>query len=48
MTYGEVSAARKEIGSGLLFHGLQKVSHFLENLIFHSFSLLLFFKIICC
>ncbi|KAH9755060.1 Long chain acyl-CoA synthetase 7 (peroxisomal) [Citrus sinensis] len=24
MTYGEVSAARKEIGSGLLFHGLQK------------------------
>jgi hypothetical protein len=28
MTYGEAGTAREAIGSGLQYHGLQKVSHF--------------------
>lgn len=47
MTYGEAGAAREAIGSALRFHGLQKVSNFLDNLDLFFLGVIFFLKKTC-
>ena len=47
MTYGEAGAAREAIGSALRFHGLQKVSNFLDDLYLYFLGVIFSLKKTC-